>query len=268
MNVVTPLLGPESVGVKMPLMSTTRIFSPDEPKPRGGATVIPANPVCPSLVAVMLALPAATPVTTPVVLTVATEVLSEDHVTDRPTRTFPAPSFVVAVACVVLPTPIIEDPTDTVTEATDAEMTVTVADPVLPSLVAVMPAVPTLTAVTSPVVDTVATAGLLDNQLTARPVRTLPLASLVAAVAWVVEPITTVEAASDTVTEATGGTMTVIVAVPLCPPLAAVMPAVPTPTAVTAPVADTVATAELLDDQLTARPVRTLPVASLVVAVA
>ena len=116
-------------------------------------------------------------------LTVAIEVLSDDHVTDLPTRTFPPASFVVAVACVVLPIPIAEDATDTVTDATEVETTVTVADPVRPSLVAAMPAVPTLTAVTSPVPDTVATAGLLDDQLTARPVRTLPFASLVVAVA-------------------------------------------------------------------------------------
>jgi len=131
----------------------------------------------------MLAVPVATPLTTPVVLTVAMEVLSEDHVTDLPTRMFPPASFVVAVACVVLPTPIVEDPTDTVTEATDVEMTVTVADPLCPSLAAVMPAVPALTAVTTPVADTVATAGLLDDQLMTRPVRTLPLASLLVAVA-------------------------------------------------------------------------------------
>jgi hypothetical protein len=182
-NVVVPLLGPESVGVKTLPMSTMRIFSPDEPKPSEGATVIPVNPLFPSLVAVMLAFPITSPVTTPVVLTVALVVLSEDHVTDLPTRTFPPASFVVAVACVVLSTPIVDDPTDTVTDATATETTVTVADPLRPSLAAVMLADPALTAVTTPAVLTVATEELSDDQDTARPVRICPFASFVVAVA-------------------------------------------------------------------------------------
>jgi hypothetical protein len=166
-NVVVPLLGPDSVGVKTPPMSTILIFSLDEPRPNGAATVTAADPVCPSLVAIMLALPTATPVTTPPEVTVATAVLSEDQDTDLPARTFPAASFVVAVACVVLPTPIVEDASDTATDATGGA-TVTVADPLCPSLVAMMFAVPELTPVTVavlvPVLFTVATAVLLDDQ--------------------------------------------------------------------------------------------------------
>jgi hypothetical protein len=55
-------------------------------------------------------------------------------------------------------------------------------DPALPSLVAVIVAPPSATAVTIPVGETLATDGASEDQLTARPVSTLPLASLMAAV--------------------------------------------------------------------------------------
>jgi hypothetical protein len=182
-NVVVALLGPVSVGVKTLAMSTMRIFSLDEPKLRGARTEIPVDPDFPSLVAVMLAAPGATPVTKPAVLTVATPVLSEDQVTNLPTRTFPPAPLVVAVACVVLPTPIVDEATDTVTEATGSVATVTAADPLSPSLVAVMLAVPALTPVTTPALLTVAADELSDDQDTARPVRTIPFLSVVVAVA-------------------------------------------------------------------------------------
>jgi hypothetical protein len=216
----------------------------------------------------MLADPIVTPVTIPIALTVATAVLSEDHAIVLPVITAPLASLVVAVACVDLPTPIVEDASDTVTDATAVATTVTCANPLRPSLVAVMLAVPAPTAVTTPVLFTVATAALSDPQDTSRPVTITPFASLVVAVAWVVPPATTLEAASTTVTLATGGTVTVTVANPLCPSLPATMLAVPAATAVTRPVGDTVATAVLSDDQVMARPVRTVPPASLGVAVA
>jgi hypothetical protein len=65
-------------------------------------------------------------------------------------------------------------------------MTVTEAVPVFPSLVAVMFAVPTVTAVTIAAAETVATLGLSDVHTTARPVSTLLPASRVVAVACVV----------------------------------------------------------------------------------
>jgi hypothetical protein len=156
----------------------------------------------------------------------------------------------------------------TITDAVPAVGTVSVAEPLFPSLVAMMLAEPAPTAVTKPVLLTVATAALLDTQATVRPVSTAPLASVIVAVACVVPPIGTVEEASDTVIDATGGTTTVRFAVPLFPSLEAVMPAVPAATAVTTPAPSTVATPELLDDQVMARPVRTLLLASLAVALA
>jgi hypothetical protein len=104
------------------------IFSLAEPKSIEGATVIRADPLCPSLVAVMLADPAAAPDTLPTPLTVATDVLSDDHVTDPPATAFPFTSFVEAVAWMVLPIPTVEDSRETVTDATVGTPTVTTAE--------------------------------------------------------------------------------------------------------------------------------------------
>jgi len=93
---------------------------------------------------------------------------------------------------------------DTVTDATGGRPTVTVAVPPLPSLVAVIVAAPTVTAVTSPIEDTVATEGLLVHHAVTRPERTLPLASSAVAVAVVVSPITSEDFPKSTATLATG----------------------------------------------------------------
>src|ERR1043165_4391251 len=104
----------------------------------------------------------------------------------------------------------------TVTEATGTAFTVMVADALLPSLVAVIVAEPAATAVTSPVADTEATPLALLDQLTTRPVRTLFAESFVVAESCCVAPIRSVAELGETVTEATGTTVTVSVAVPLC----------------------------------------------------
>ena len=96
-NVVTPGLGPESVVGKVVPMSTTNIFPADELKPADGATVIVADPLVPSLVPVMRALPTATPETTPCAETVPTAVLSDDQVIERESS-FPFASLARAVA--------------------------------------------------------------------------------------------------------------------------------------------------------------------------
>jgi len=57
-------------------------------------------------------------------------------------------------------------------------VTLTLALPVTPSLVAVIVADPTESAVTRPVVVTDATVAALDAQLIVRPVKTFPEASL------------------------------------------------------------------------------------------
>jgi hypothetical protein len=162
---------------------------------------------------------------------------------------------------------------DTVTVATGAGVTVIVALPLFPSLVAMMFAVPLLTAVTSPVVDeTVATPVLSELHVITRPVSVFPFASSVVAVACDVPTAVIEVGARLTVTEATGIGLTVIVGVglELTDSLIAVIVAAPTPTAVTVagdPLALTVSTDVLLEAQVIVRPVSTLPFASLVVAV-
>jgi hypothetical protein len=157
---------------------------------------------------------------------------------------------------------------ETVTVATGAWVTVIVALPLCPSLVAVMLAVPTETPVTTPVVaDTVATAVLPDVQVIVRPVSGLPFASKVVALACDVPTAVIEVGARDTVTDATGATVTVIADAPFFPSLVAVIVALPAATAVTNPFASTVAAAELSDAQLRVRPVSRFPFPSLVSAV-
>ena len=239
----------------------------------GCVTVTVAVPVLPSLVAVIVALPGATPVTTPVEgETVAIFVALELHVTVRPVSTFPAASLIVAVYVVVWPTGTLAVDGVTVTVATGTSVTVTVAVPLFPSLVAVIVAVPAADPVTTPLVEvpeTVAIMGLLVLQETARPVSTLPLASFIVAVSVVVCPTLTVAVDGEIVTVVTGvsgAVVTVTVAVPLLPSLLAVIVTVPAATPVTTP-SDTVAMPVLLDAQVTRRPVRTVPFASFTVAV-
>jgi hypothetical protein len=77
----------------------------------------------------------------------------------------------------------------TVATGAGAAATVINAEPVLPSLVAVIDALPAETAVTSPEAETVAIAVLAELQVTTRPVRTLLLASRVVADNCCVAPI-------------------------------------------------------------------------------
>src|SRR5207249_4776556 len=186
-------------------------------------TVMAADPVLPSLVAVTVAGPALTPVTRPVVDSVATVGVPEVHVTTRPVSTFPAASFVgkavvtgmrtatlahagVTASTTVQRTATLADAGATVTDATGA-VTVMAADPVLPSLVAVTVAVPALTPVTSPVADTVATVGVPEVHVTTRPVSTFPAASFIVAASCTVPLMPTLADAGATVTDATDAVM-------------------------------------------------------------
>ena len=141
-----------------------------------------------------------------------------------------------------------------------------VAVPVLPSLVAVIVAVPDAFAVTTPLCDTLAIAVLLVDQAIARPVRTLFAASRVVAVSVPVPPTCSGNVVGETVTVATGTGVTVIVAVPVFPSLVAVIVAEPGATAVTVPLGSTVATPVFPELHVTTRPVSTLFDASRVVA--
>ena len=130
--------------------------------------------------------------------------------------------------------------------------TITVAVPFTPSTVAVIVALPTATAVTSPVELTVATAGFAEDQLTERPVNVAPDASRADAVRDCVPPTDKPSAGGDTSTAATDTavtvTVTIAVSVAAAYPEAAgavavtVIIAVPAATAVMTPELDTVAT--------------------------
>src|SRR5438046_201725 len=226
-----------------------------------------AVPLCPSLVAVIVAAPAATPVTKPLAETVAMAALLVPHVTTRPPRAVPFESFGVAVNCVVAPTVTPAAVGLTVTDATGTFVTVMADVPLCPSLVAVIVAEPAATPVTKPLAETVAAAALLVAQVTTRPLRAVPFASFGVAVNWVVAPTVTPAAVGLTVTEATGTLVTVMADVPLCPSLVAVIVAEPAATPVTKPLAETVAAAALLVAQVTTRPLRAVPFASFGVAV-
>src|SRR2546422_7478028 len=227
-----------------------------------------AGPLWPSLVAVIVAAPATFAVTSPVPVTLATGVLLPAHATARPVRMVPLASRRVALSCTVWPTGTLADAGLTVTDATGTPLTVMLAVPLWPSLVAVMVTAPATTPVTSPLLLTVAIVLSLDDQLIARPVKGLPLASRGVAVSCTVCPIATVPELGVTVTAATGATVTVTVAVPLWPSLVAVIvTGPPGPAPVTSPLPFTVAIVLSLDCQVMTRPVNGLPFASRGVAV-
>jgi hypothetical protein len=136
-----------------------------------GATVIVAEPVIPSTVAEMVALPAATADTEPVAETVATAGALLLHVTARPVSAAPAASRAVAASACTPPTTREAVAGVTTTEATGEAVTVMgtfavavaaakVADPVAVA-VTVMVVVPGATAETTPALDTVATLGMV-----------------------------------------------------------------------------------------------------------
>src|ERR1043166_6665963 len=72
-------------------------------------TVIAAVPLCPSLVAVIVADPGARPVTFPFTSAIATEVLLLDQVTVRPESGLPFASFGAAVSCTAWPASTVAD---------------------------------------------------------------------------------------------------------------------------------------------------------------
>jgi hypothetical protein len=158
----------------------------------------------------------------------------------------------------------------TVTDATGPGVTFRVALPDFPSLVAVIVVAPTSNPVATPDADTVATAVLLDVQVTVRPESdsTLPFASLRVGVNVAVDPLAIVVVDGATVTVATGTGVTVTADEPDFPSLVAVIVAVPGATPNTAPDAGlTVATSVLFELHVTTRLVTTVPLTSVTVAV-
>src|SRR5690349_6258807 len=127
---------------------------------------------------------------------------------------------------------------------------------------------PTPVPVTRPVADTVATFALAVTHVTVRPVSVLPFESFGVAVSCTVVPSTMLGEAGVTVTVATGVGLTVTAEVPVLPSLVAVIvTGPPVATAVTRPLAFTVAIVASLVVHVTVRPVRGVPPASFGVAV-
>ena len=133
-------------------------------------------------------------------------------------------------------------------------LTVTFDEPVLPPLFASIVTLPTLTAVTTPVFgSTLATAGARDVQATLGFDTVAPVTSTTVADRVAVRPTMRETDGGDTVTLCTGTELTVMTLAPETEPIAAVIAAVPTPTAFTAPVVrSTVATLEALVLHVTA----------------
>jgi hypothetical protein len=193
---------------------------------------------------------------------VATDELEDDHATARPPRTLPCWSLVIAASDVVRPATIEAEPGLTVTAATGTSVTVTVAEPVFPSLVAVIVAVPAETPVTVPFVLTDATWLELLAQITVLPVRTLREASYATAFRVTVPLTVTLALAGAIATDATATGTTATGTTADCPPELAATCVFPTPVPVTTPADDTVATVVSALDQNTVAPGTVWPAGS------
>jgi hypothetical protein len=146
--------------------------------------VIDATALFPSLVTVICAVPADTPATRPLGDTVATAALLEPQFSALPVSKLLFASWVSAESWSVSPSTTLPVEGLTVTDATGTGVTVRVALPVSPSLVAVIVDVPGAAEVTSPVAgSTVATERASELQTMLRPVSTLLFPSSVVAVA-------------------------------------------------------------------------------------
>ena len=89
-SVAEIVAGPPSYQPRLPTLAPSKPSCNSVPPGGGGVvTVTVAVPLCPSLVAVIVADPTATPVTSPVPLTVATPVALLTHVTTRPVNALP-----------------------------------------------------------------------------------------------------------------------------------------------------------------------------------
>jgi len=237
-----------------------------------GLTVIVAVPLTLPMLAVIVAVPAfdvvRSAVTFPVDFGDATCTSDDVHVTVLFVTGLPSASSTVAVSCTTCPAVALELEGLMVIDAIAGGVTVTADEPVFPPLEASIVVLPTPTAVTAPVfASTLATAGFLDDQEMLGFDTVLPVASTTVALSAPVCPCASDSVDGLTVTDCTGAAVTVMADVPVAAPLVAEIVAVPTPTAATTPVCDTVATPGLLVLQLTGRFVTTWPLASVTVAV-
>jgi hypothetical protein len=101
-------------------------------------TVIEDVPLTPSLIAVMVALPTANALTRPVAETLAIDGALEVQVVVLSVSVLLLASVSVAMSCSALPATTLTDPGLTLTAATGAAVTFSIAVPVCPSLVALI----------------------------------------------------------------------------------------------------------------------------------
>src|SRR5688500_16666291 len=234
----------------------------------GAVTVRICEPVLPSPVAMIEAVPAVTALTAPLCDTVATLVFELDQINDTPPIGLPLASRATAVAEVDPPLSTDVLPSCTVTVATVggsgvSDDTVIGSTPVFPSLVAEIVTDPPPTAVTTPVTETVATVGFELDQPIERLVSVLPDASLTTAVSCAVCPTLSVVVVAVSVTvdtAATGGGLIESDCMPATPSMVAMMVTDPAFRVFTTPVADTVASSSSVLDHDTA-PAITSPAA-------
>ena len=148
-----------------------------------------AVPLADPDVAVMVAVPSATAVTRPADETVATDELDVAQVTSASEITVPPASLTVATRVVVSPSDwkVKEFGDSSTTAAT--WLTIAVAVALADPDVAVMVAVPSVTAVTSPAEETVTIDASDVAQVTVAPEMMFPPASLTVAVREAVSPI-------------------------------------------------------------------------------
>ena len=210
------------------------------------------------------------PVSRPVLSMVATAAFDDVHVTGSPAIGRPAASRTAACNCrMSYASSVSSAPSIVTATGVTRGCTTTVAVPLLPSDDAVRVIVPVASARTIPVALTVATVALDDVHVIVRPGSPLFCASRGMAVKASESPTSMVSSPGETNTDATGITRAVtrICASAVRPSLAAMMRAVPAATAVTTPVALTVAMFGADDVQLRMRPVSTLLCASRTTAV-
>jgi hypothetical protein len=146
----------------------------------GALTVIVAEADWPSLEAVTATVPAATAVTRPALETFAIVVLAELHDIRRPVSTLLFASRVTADNWTVPPiwrVPVVGDTDMDATGIGAGELTLNAEPAVLPSLDALIIAIPDPTAFTSPVASTVATVVFELSHVTVLPESGAPVES-------------------------------------------------------------------------------------------
>ena len=173
----------------------------------------------------------------------------------------------VAVNCNVRPIDSVAESGESVIEATGTRSMVTLAVPVFPSELADTTIDPGAIAVTTPVCEMLAMAGVLEVQATCRLVSMFPRASRNATPNCILSPTKMEAACGDKTTSTTLGGVTVRLALPTLLSAVAETEAVPIVTPLTTPLAETLATDGSLDRQSSGRPLSSFPWTSRNVAV-